>query len=89
MLKDIGGNQVEVSEQEYEYYKFLTTQYTLDDFNGLFSTDGNGMITRIAPIKPTPWVIMFFIQNIMINQHLDSMDERIDTLEKRLEKLNG
>ncbi len=88
MIKEIGGNKVDISSQEYEYYKFLSSQYPVDDFNNLFNTDENGIITRIAPAKSTAWVIMWFIQNLMINQHLDAINKRIGKLEQKIGELN-
>lgn len=84
MLCNIGGHEVDISSQEHEYYKFLVSQYSLDSFNGLFETDKDGIIVRIAPVKPTPWVILFFVQNIMINQHLETANKKIGILEKRI-----
>lgn len=87
MLKVIGGNQVDITEQEFEYYKYLSSQYSVEIFNDLFSTDQDGIITRIAPISPTPWVILFFVQNVMINQHLGSTNRRLDDMTKKFDEI--
>lgn len=76
-----------MSDQEYEYYKELVQKFTTETFKGseyfhnLFVTDDSGYITMIRPIKPLPWDIMFFVQNLMINQHLRELDARVTKLE--------
>ena len=91
MIRGIGYIKVEISEQEYEYYKQLIKRYTDDNHKGsnyfvnLFETDSKNRITIIKPTKSIPWEILFFVQNLMINQHMRSYDIRIKQIEDRLE----
>jgi len=91
MIKGIAHRKVEISKEEYEYYQELVKMCTDDKINGsdyfndLFETDGDGIITIIKPTKDIPWTVLFFIQNLMINQHLRQYDKRILAVEKRLD----
>lgn len=92
MIKAIDYKKIDLTEAEHEFYQELVKQYTDDSHNGsdyfrdLFETDGSGMITIIKPTKSIPWAVLFFVQNIMINQRLRSNDQRIDAIEKQLKK---
>ncbi len=92
MIKGIGLRKVEISNQEYKYYQQLVKQYTDDKnkgsdyFANLFDTNDDGIITIIKATKSIPWEILFFIQNLMINQNLRQYDKKIATIEN---KLNG
>ena len=87
MKKGVDYQKVEMTEQEYEYYQDLVKLYGAQVFSELFETDKNGTITIIKPTKSIPWEVLFFIQNVMINQHLRANDERISALERKLEAL--
>lgn len=88
MIKGIAYQKVEISDEEYKYYQTLVSKYTdgknkgSEYFNDLFKTDKAGKIIIITPTKSVPWEILFFIQNLMINQHLRSFDKRISKIEK-------
>lgn len=88
-MKAIDYKNVDMTEQEFEFYNQLIKTYTIGNgdgkayFNDLFEVDDNGIITIIKPIKSVPWGILFFIQNLMINQHLRSFEARINRLEKK------
>lgn len=84
MRKGIGFVGVDVTEEEYEHYQGLLEQFPGDYFENLFDTDDNGIITKIMPKKSIPWAILFFVQNLMINQHLRANDERIKKIEEKL-----
>lgn len=84
MIKGIDNKKVNLSDLEYEYYKTLIKEYGSDSFNDLFDTNKDGIISIIKPTKSVPWVILFFIQNIMINQQLRSNEVRIKELEKTI-----
>jgi hypothetical protein len=90
MIKGIAYKKVEMTEEEFKYYEELLKQFTDDShkasdyFVDLFETDADGKITIIKPIKSIPWSILFFIQNLMINQHLRSYDNRIQNIENSL-----
>ncbi|KKL92814.1 hypothetical protein LCGC14_1880920 [marine sediment metagenome] len=92
MIKGIGLRKVEISNQEYKYYQQLIEQYTDDKHKGssyfadLFETDDNGIIIIIKPIKSIPWEILFFVQNLMINQNLRQYDKRMVAIENKLSR---
>lgn len=89
MIRAIDFKKVDMTDQEFDFYTHLIKTYTAGNgdgkayFSDLFDADENGIITLIKPIKSIPWSILFFIQNLMINQHLRSFDERIGRLEKK------
>jgi len=88
MIRAIDFQKVEMTDAEFEYYKELIQKFTTDSFKGaeyfhdLFVTDDGGNITLIKPTKSLPWDIMFFVQNLMINQHLRELDTRMARLER-------
>lgn len=88
MIKGIALKKVNITDQEYSYYKELIKEYSDEKINGesyfenLFDTDKFGKITLIKPTKNIPWAVLFFVQNLMINQWLRSYDERISNIEK-------
>lgn len=88
-MKVIDYQKVDITDAEYVYYQELVAQTTTDKFKGeeyfrdLFKTDEDGFITIITPKKSIPWAILFFVQQVMINQRL----RYIDRLRK--EKSNG
>jgi len=91
MIRGIAYQKVDMTDREFEYYKELAEKYSEDDkkgseyFRDLFETDERGVITIIKTVKSIPWSILFFIQNLMINQQLRLFDERI----AKIEKANG
>jgi len=85
MIKGISLRKVEITEQEYGYYLELEKQYSgLGYFDDLFETNDNGIIQLIKTTKSIPWSVLFFVQNLMINQHLRQFDGRITDIEKKL-----
>lgn len=80
-MKAMGYKQVDITDGEYVYYKELVKHHTDDKTNGeeyfrdLFDVDSDGFITMITPKGAVPWGILFFIQNVMINQRLRVIDE--------------
>lgn len=90
MIKGIAYQKVDMTELEFEHYKKLVEQFTDDKqkgsayFEELFETNDKGIITIIKPTRSIPWAILFFVQNLMINQQLRSNDERISKLEKAM-----
>ena len=81
MIKAIAHQKVDMSDQEYQYYKELVSQFTDDKtkgeefFKDLFESDEEGLITFVKPNKPTPWAIVFFVQQVMITQRLRVIDD--------------
>lgn len=80
MIRAVAYQKVEMTDQEFTYYKELIEQFTNDKDNGedffkdLFESDEEGFITFIKPNKPTPWAIIFFVQQLMITQRLRVID---------------
>ena len=90
MIKGIAYQKVEITDLEYDYYKKIIKQYTDDKQKGedyfmdLFDTNNDGIVTIIHPNKSVPWAILFFVQNLMINQNIRINDKRIAVLEKAI-----
>lgn len=80
MIRAIAYRRVDMTDQEFSYYKELVSQFTKDNdkgeefFKDLFESDDDGFITFIKPNKPTPWAIIFFMQQVMITQRLRIID---------------
>jgi hypothetical protein len=83
-MRIIDYQNIDLNDDEWNYYQELVKQIGLDDFRGLFKTDSKGMITLISPTKPVAWLVIYFIQNVQINQHLREQDRRIEALEKKI-----
>lgn len=83
-MKTIDYQVVDITEDEWGYYKELTKIIDPEDFRNLFKTDQRGLIISIAPTKPVAWLAIFFVQQVMINQHIRVQDRRIEELEKRI-----
>lgn len=90
MIRAIGLRKIDVTEEEIKYYQELVVKYSEEGVKGssyfeeLFETDKNGIITIIKPKSNLPWEILFFVQNIMISQHLRRYEARIIDIEKRI-----
>ena len=92
-MKVIDYQNVDMTEEEFKYYEELADQCTTDSINGkqyfknLFKTDNDGIIKVIHPKISIPWVILHFVQQVQINQHLRLNDKRIALLEKNIENI--
>lgn len=84
MIKGIDNKKVDITEIEYKYYQELVKKHGASSFDDLFETDKEGRITIVKPTKSIPWDILFFVQNLMINQHMRSNDIRISAIEKAI-----
>ena len=93
MIKGIAYQKVNITELEYKCYEEIVKEHSTDEvngskyFEGLFETDDNGKILIINPTKNIPWSVLFFIQNLMINQWLRSYDKRIKNIENQNRRL--
>lgn len=96
MFKVIDYKKVDMSDDEYSYYKHLIKIFSDKDINGdvyfknLFDVDKSGLITLIKTEKSVPWAILFFMQQLMLSQRLRSIDkvsEVLSKFDKRLKKL--
>ena len=95
-MKIVDYKKVDMSEAEFDYYKEIVK--TVSDnkvdgesyFRGLFDTDKDGLITLIKTNKSIPWSVLFFIQQVQINQRLRLIDDKvkeINNLQERVKKL--
>jgi len=91
VIKGIGHKKVEITNEEYLYYLELVKRYSNETHSGedyfvdLFQTDKSNNISVITPTNNVPWVILFFVQNLMINQRLRINDSKIDELERKID----
>ena len=95
-IKAIANTRISLSNEEFEYYEKLKTIFTEDVLRGLFQTDISGIIAGISPStnSATPMPVLFFLLNVSFNQRMrqvgkylkkiDSMEERIKTLESKI-----
>jgi hypothetical protein len=88
-MRVIDYQKIDLTDAEWGSYEGLVKQFGEDEFKGLFKTDTNGVISAITPSKPVSWMVVFWCQQVMINQHLRENDARIDALEKRINALGG
>ena len=70
----IDFQSVEMTEEEHQYYLDLTKQLNKDLFKDIFNTDDAGFITLIKPKSNVPWIVLFFLQQLMISQRLRVVD---------------
>lgn len=83
MAKSIDYKKVEMSDAEFDYYKYLVDLFTdeennidgRDYFKDLFEVDEDGFIILIKTDKSIPWSILFFMQQVMISQRLRIIDK--------------
>jgi len=81
----IDYKSVDMEPEEFEYYQQLVQEFTRgpysgkDQFHDIFDVDGDGCITIIRPPlkKEVAWGVIFFLQNLMINQRLRRMERKI------------
>lgn len=103
-MKVVGNKKINITDKEYEYYLQLVERFTEENgdsgemyFVNLFDTDDNGFITLIRTEKSIPWAVLFFVQQVMINQRLRVNDalarsagkilDRIEDLERRVQDI--
>lgn len=92
MLQIVDHKNVDMTDEEFAYYKKLVAEFTVGTANGaeqfrdLFDVDGDGCIIFIRPPirKQIGWGILFFIQNLMINQRLRRMESQVGEWLRRL-----
>ena len=99
-MKVIDYKKVDMTDAEFAYYqqlikKFSDTDQKVDGnkyFKDTFETDENGYITLIKTEKSIPWAVLFFIQQVMINQRMrvnDILVKENKKLISRLEELEN
>ncbi len=92
MIRALGNKKIDLSKEEYSYFLSLKDVFGESSFNGLFETDEGGSITLIKPglENPTSMAVIFFLLNVMLNQRLRRLDEKIkkiDNIESRIKTL--
>ena len=91
MIRAIANKRLDISDDEYSYFKDIKKEIGIDSFRGLFSTDNNGIIVSITPPldRSTPMATLFFILNVMMNQRIRALDKKITSndFEERLASL--
>jgi hypothetical protein len=79
MRRIVDYKEVEMTDEEFDYFNKLHASFPdgKEQFRDLFDTDGDGCITFIHPPigKEIGWGILFFVQNLMINQRLRRMED--------------
>ena len=83
MDKVIDYKKVNMSDEEFNYYKHLVELFSDKDknikgsvyFKDLFEVDEDGFIVLIKTEKIVPWAILFFAQQLMISQRLRFIDD--------------
>lgn len=96
MKQYIGGKEVNVSENEFNYFLSLIDKFTDEEKNingeeyfiDLFDVDKNGFIVSITPKKSVPWAALFFVQQLMINQRLEMCDRYLEKIERLYREIN-
>jgi hypothetical protein len=100
MHKVIDYKKVDMSEDEFNYYKHLVKIFTDKEknisgkvyFKDLFDVDDSGFITLIKTEKSVPWAVLFFIQQVMVSQRLrftDDINKAFRKIDERLKKLES
>jgi len=96
MHKVIDYKKVDMSDDEYNYYKHLVETFSDKDknisgsiyFKDLFDTDKDGLITLIKTEKVVPWAVLFFMQQLMLSQRIRLIDGLLDRALKIESKIN-
>jgi hypothetical protein len=89
MFYIIDYKKIEMTEDEYNYYNQLISEFTYgnisgkDQFRDVFDVDDDGCISMIRPPlkKEVGWAVILFLQNLMINQRLRRMEQWVKELQ--------
>jgi hypothetical protein len=84
-IRVIDHKGVDMTDEEYEYYSDLVSEFTFGTYNGkdqfhdMFEVDGEGCISMVKPPlkKEVGWAVIVFLQNLMINQRLRRMERKL------------
>ena len=79
----IDYKKVEMTEEEKAYYDKIVEEFTSGSYSGkeqfrdVFDVDADGCISMIRPPlkKEVAWVVLVFLQNLMLNQRLRRMEQ--------------
>jgi hypothetical protein len=90
LIRALANKRIDLSDEEYNYYKILSEKYGTDSFRGLFETDKNGIITSVSPPLDgqTPMATIFFMLNVMFTQRMRILDAKIGKLNDLEEKVD-
>jgi hypothetical protein len=80
--KIIDFKEVDMTDEEYSYYQNIVNEFSdgtysgKEQFHDAFEVDEDGCIVLIKPPlkKQMAWAVIFFLQNLMINQRLRRME---------------
>lgn len=95
MIRAVGNKRLDLSDDEFEYYKNLIEHVDKKEFVGIFKTDKNGTITNVMPDpqKQTSLIVYFFLMNVSFNQRLRKLDTFMKSKEvshkNEIENLNN
>lgn len=86
MIVPINHLPVEMTNDEHDYFQQLSQNLSdngisiSNQLRGAFDVDENGIILIIKPLpgKQIQWGVLFFLQNLMINQRLRKMENLIE-----------
>lgn len=75
--------KVDMTDEEKAYYEEIVKEFTNGSYSGkeqfrdVFDVDADGCISMIRPPlkKEVAWVVLVFLQNLMINQRLRRMEQ--------------
>jgi len=90
LIKALANKRIDLSSDEFSYYKMLSDKYGSDVFRSLFETDQNGIITSVTPPLDgqTPMAVIFYMLNVMFAQRMRILDARLDALKVLEEKVD-
>lgn len=90
MIRALANKRIDLSDEEYNYYKVLSEKYGTDSFRGLFETDKNGIVTSVSPPLDgqTPMATIFFMLNVMFTQRMRIIDKKIAKFNEMEEKVD-
>jgi hypothetical protein len=73
MCKD---KKIDLIDEEYDVYKDLVEEVGIDIIYDLIQTDNDGCIYMLnSPQEVIAWKVLFFLQNLMINQRLRRIEK--------------
>lgn len=92
MIRAIANKRMFLTDEEYAVYDEIIKTVDKTEFNDMFITDNNGLITAVFPPidKQVSMVVVYFLFNVMINQRVRGFDSVINTVlnnKKRLDNM--
>jgi len=90
LIVPINHLPVEMTKDEHEYFQQLSQNLSdngvsiSNQLRGVFEVDENGIIVIIKPIpgRQIQWGLLFFLQNLMINQRLRRIEDFVGIVTK-------